>query len=105
MSTATIEQPTNFITAQQARIVPVTTRSSHDVFRMIALRAAEGETELYLPYNALAPETMDLLGEGGYRVRRGGVDKEYAIISWGDEDKELSTSSTETAAQSGGQGD
>lgn len=78
---ATETRPSTFITAEQARagLKPMT---SYDVFQLIASQAAAGFTEVFITYNRLAPETMRLLGAGGYRVRLGGVANDQAVISW-----------------------
>lgn len=78
---ATETRPSTFITAEQAR-ASVKHESSYDVFQRIQVLAEKGDKECFVLWNALAPETMQLLGAGGYQVRRGGVDNEYAIITW-----------------------
>lgn len=81
MSTTQTEQPLTFITAEQARAA-LKPMSSYFVFQLIASQASAGHIDVYIAWDRLAPETFDLLGAGGYRVRRGGVDNDQAVISW-----------------------
>lgn len=82
------ERPLTFITAEQARNA-VKPMSSYDVFQLIASQAASGYTEVFITYDRIGPETMELLGAGGYRVRLGGVANDQAVISWAEEAEQI----------------
>lgn len=85
MSAQTTEAPLTFLTAEQARAA-AKPMSSYDVFQLIASQAAAGYTEVFITFNRIGPETMELLGAGGYRVRLGGVNGDQAVISWAEGD-------------------
>lgn len=82
MSAQTETRPPNFITAKEARSSRLNPWSSYTVFKGIADSAESGGVQYIMPWAALSDETKGLLGEAEYKIERGGLNNEVAVITW-----------------------